>query len=438
MSRARCAHMQITPFPINLPLDLTLVMEPGSDALVVRQDAGLLEAIEIFSRNPDLRLMPVVDERHRPIGALFEKDLRRLMFNPYGHALMRNPASGLALGAFVRDCPVAESTQPVADVIESYTQNGGREGLLVTRNGRYSGIVLNRRLLELAGHRERERADELAQNALRFEADTAGLTQELSATGTKLREASLSARHRADLTREHAGEVAAAAAQVRATINQMAERCAEVAEAFDGLHTDTGDARTAAEDAAALVRGSAERADDLLATAASIEEIVGVIEDIVRRVTMLALNATIEAARAGEAGRGFAVVAKEVQNLAGQTRAAAGSIASHAQAIYGAARQVSLGHDGINVMIERMRRLARSVDATVEAQRQVARHVAHAAIETAAANRDVYERIQRIGETAGAASDASADMEGRALDLFASAARMENRVAAFTAEVCAA
>lgn len=438
MSRARRTFMQTTPLPTGSSTSLTSVMEAGSDDLFVRQNAGLHEAIEIFSRNPELRMVPVVDERHRPVGALFEKDLRRLMFNPYGHALMRNPTSGLELETFVRVCPAVESSQPVADVIESYAQNGGREGLLVTRGGRYSGIILNRRLLELASRRERERADALALNAVRFEADTASLAEELSATGTKLRDASLSARDRADLTREHAGEVAAAAAQVRTTINEMAERCAEVAEAFDGLHTDTSDARNAAEGAAALVRGSAERADGLLATATSIEEIVGVIENIVRRVTMLALNATIEAARAGEAGRGFAVVAKEVQNLAGQTRAAAGSIASHAQAIYGAARQVSVGHDGINAMIERMLRLARSVDATVEAQRQVARQVAHAAIETAAANRDVYERIQRIGETAGAASHASGDMEGRAIDLFASAARMENRVAAFTAEVCAA
>lgn len=417
---------------------LASVAEPDSDRLFLPETAGLAAAVEVFSLHPELRLVPVADSQHRPVGAVFEKDLRRLMFNPYGHALMRNPSSGLRLADYVRTCPTAEIDQPLPEVIEAYRHGGGREGLLLTRKGRLCGFVMNHRLLELAGKREAARADMIARAAADFEAEAAGFAHELAAMSSRLSAASASTRERATVTGQHASQVAAAAAQVKTSVDGMADRCAAIAETLDRLHEETNDARAAAEGAVTLVRTSAERADSLVATAGSIESVVEVIDAIVSHVTMLALNATIEAARAGEAGLGFKVVAREVQNLANQTRAAAGHIAAHAQAIYGAARQVAAGHDSIGGVIERVEQLARSVDTTVTAQRGVSRQVAEAASEAAAANEEIYRRIRGIGDNASAASDASSEMESRALALAGSAAELGRRVTGFTAEMRAA
>jgi methyl-accepting chemotaxis protein len=417
---------------------LTSVAEPGSEALFLFASAKLTEAVQLFSQHPDLRLVPVVDGERQPVGAVFEKDLRRLLFNPYGHALMQNPSAGLTLEQFVRPCPSADIDEPLGQVLDSYARGGGREGLLLTRRGRICGFIMNRRLLELAGQRETARADTLARVAQGFEAEAARFSGELGDLARRMRDASTATRARATQSGENAGQVATAANQVQGNVAAMADRCAQVATALDRLHDETNDARAAAEGAASLVRASAERADGLVRAASSIEDVVASIDAIVRQVSTLALNAAIEAARAGEAGVGFAVVAKEVRALANQTRAAAGSISAHAQAIHGAARLVSAGHGSMEDVIDRMGRIARSVDSTVAEQKQVTRHVAQVASEAALANEEICAGIEGISDNARSAGIASGEMEERAMALWTSADRLQTRVAAFTGQMQAA
>jgi methyl-accepting chemotaxis protein len=126
------------------------------------------------------------------------------------------------------------------------------------------------------------------------------------------------------------------------------------------------------------------------------------------------------------------------QLLAKQTRTAAGTIATHTRAIHGAAREVAQGHGGMQEVIERIGRIARSVDDSIAPQTEITREVARAAAESAAANEEITRSIHSIGENAATASSASIEMESRALDLSASADRLQGRIASFTELVQAA
>jgi len=96
--------MPATPIPVR---DDAPLSRPPAPCISV--DASALDAIGLFQARPQLRLVAVVDGEHRPVGAVQEIDVRRILFNPFGHALLRNPSYSTSLDLLLSPCPVIEA-----------------------------------------------------------------------------------------------------------------------------------------------------------------------------------------------------------------------------------------------------------------------------------------------------------------------------------------
>ena len=130
-------------------------------------------------------------------------------------------------------------------------------------------------------------------------------------------------------------QAAAASQQISATLNDMAQRTAEVGNAthsaYDAARNGGNVINASAESMnqlAQLIQNTHAQVTALTQSSGKVTSIIGVINGLADQTNLLALNAAIEAARAGEAGRGFSVVADEVRSLAQKTMSATTDIAA--------------------------------------------------------------------------------------------------------------
>jgi methyl-accepting chemotaxis protein len=414
----------------------------GSGHLSVGVESPATDAISIFQATPGLRLLPVLDEARRPVGAIFEEDVRQILFNPYGHALLKNPSFGRTLVGRIRHCPSAEVESELGEVLGVYARAGGQEGMIITREGRYFGVIENRELLAAAGSYEleriRQREEQLARlkaAGMAFERDIEELSSSLGAVAHDLGQTAAATARRGDETRNRAGEVATSATQTGEAMLEVATHGLELVAALDLLHREAAAAKRFSNDAVTLVTVGAKRADALYQSTHSIETITALVEALARKVNMLAINATIEAARAGEAGRGFAIVANEVRGLAAQTQSAAEEIRRHSTDVRSAVEDVINGHAGIEKAVAGVDRLSTTVEATVEAQRAMTQDIAAGADQAASASKAIRSNVDGIRHAAEAAAVGASEMERAALVLASSSARLSDRVVRFIIDV---
>ena len=399
-------------------------------------------AAELFGGDPELRLVAIVDAQARPLGAIFEKDVRRLLLNPFGHALMRNPSYGAAVSRYVRACPVAEMTDDLGRLMERYRASGGSEGMILTRAGRVLATMNNRRLVHLAAEREVataraqvERAARIEAASKRFEAQVEALSRDMGLLSTALEDGAVLTADRASGVGDRALAVATAASQTSDNMAEIAARGRDLAGALAGIAHNTSDARQAAAAVSQLVESGSARTRDLLHSAQSIDSVIGLISDIARQVNLLALNATIEAARAGEAGRGFTVVANEVKQLSTQTGIAADRITAHVREIRGGIDEVAAGHNRVEQAIGAMAALADAVESAVARQEEATRTIARNVDEAVHASTGIQRDVEAIGGTSRDASDQARAMRDVAGRLHVGADALSDQVHAFLAEL---
>ncbi len=182
------------------------------------------------------------------------------------------------------------------------------------------------------------------------------------------------------------------AASLEETVAALGEVTRGVNETAEGAHSAkiaVNNARADAQDGGDVVARAVDAMNEIQESAAKIESIIGVIDEIAFQTNLLALNAGVEAARAGDAGKGFAVVAQEVRELAQRS-------ADAAKEIKGLISTSSTHVDnGVKLVEQSGNSLARIVEQVV-AMSQTITQIASSAREQATSLREVSSAADQM------------------------------------------
>ena len=413
---------------------------------VIRLGRPLSEAVDCFQDDSGLRLLPVLDEADRPAGAIYERDMRRILFNPFGHALLRNPSFGGRLDDHVRPCATVERSAAVEQLVDLYAAQGaGCEGLILVERGRYAGVLGGPLLLRLTAERDArtalartERAERITRESTDFRADIGALIADMVAMAEQLSVLAGQVSDRVTGDRTDSTAMAVAAVQTADRLAALQSGGAELGHLFAAMEAEARDAGAAMREAAARSRSGLAQSAALRDEADGIGEVAALIDAIAGATAMLALNAGIEAARAGEAGQGFAVVAREVKSLAAQTRAAAAGIGERIDHIRAAVGDVAAGHATIDDAMTRADRLSTALFDAMARQGAFTRTIADSVAEAGSSSDHIRAGAQAISDNALATAHGAQEMRAVARRLADEAHRLEARAGGFIAEIRAA
>jgi methyl-accepting chemotaxis protein len=295
--------------------------------------------------------------------------------------------------------------------------------------GQYATII-NTTLTEMAGRDEEvshfinRNVSQIAETVASSAANLNGQVTTIALFSDETKDKAGVANNAATKTETNMQTVAAAVEEMSASINEIAQQMAMVA--------------NSSSEAVQAVESADQTVQTMAHAAARIGTVVELINDIAGQVNLLALNATIEAARAGEAGKGFAVVAGEVKNLATQTSRSTEEITQQISAVQQVVGDVSRAITDISSRVKLIGDASATVAAAVEEQRAVTQSISGNISEVTAAARDVTEVMKVVGLTAAESSSVVTEISSSSSYMAGEADRLRQEIGGFMEKIRAA
>jgi diguanylate cyclase (GGDEF)-like protein len=99
------------------------------------------EIFEAFCQHPERSFFPFLSDNGEPVGIIRETELKQYIYSRFGRELLQRRSIEDCLGEFLRRCPIADIHSSMDMILEQYTASDCREGVIITEDGRYRGLL---------------------------------------------------------------------------------------------------------------------------------------------------------------------------------------------------------------------------------------------------------------------------------------------------------
>ncbi|WP_424819977.1 EAL domain-containing protein [Salinisphaera sp.] len=99
------------------------------------------DILDAFRRHPERSFFPFLGDHRQPIGVIRETELKEYIYSPYGRQLLARKSRDEYLELFVRRCPIADVHTAIDVIVEQYSVSPSRDGVLITDDGAYLGVL---------------------------------------------------------------------------------------------------------------------------------------------------------------------------------------------------------------------------------------------------------------------------------------------------------
>jgi EAL domain-containing protein (putative c-di-GMP-specific phosphodiesterase class I)/GGDEF domain-containing protein len=130
----------------------------------LRQDTNIEAAFDLFRKAPRESFFPVVDAADAPCGIIHERDLKSYIYRDFGRELLRNRTYQRGLASFVTPCPIVDIDTDANRILEMFASASSSDGVIVTENMRYLGVLSAPALLKVISEKKVQYAQD--QNPL--------------------------------------------------------------------------------------------------------------------------------------------------------------------------------------------------------------------------------------------------------------------------------
>ncbi len=235
----------------------------------------------------------------------------------------------------------------------------------------------------------------------------------------------------AEETSSQASMVSAGAEQVSQNMQTVAVAVEEMGASVQEIAKNTSEAARMATHAAGEAQTTSRTMSKLGASSAEIGNVVKVINAIAQQTNLLALNATIEAARAGDAGKGFAVVANEVKELARETAAATKDIGQKIEVIQSDTGAAITAIGQIRETIQQIKDVSANIAGAIDEQLATTAEIGRTLSEAARGSTEISHGLVSVAEAAKETAAGSVSTQNAAGEMERMSAELRQMTARF-------